>query len=200
VTSVPQRSSTRGGGGEPIHINTSSCPHSAFSLQPETNLFGKLRAVQNGTTHTHTHTHTHSLSLSCVCVRVCVCVRAPQQLNVIHTHTHTRTHTHTHVHTPARKMAALAEFPFPRRSYSMSLITTLVKVKLSSTIASHRRQPRVRRQPIGQQGNTPKQQAFCCVFHIIKPFLSPHRPVIHTNMDSLWSRKWQTVDTRAQSK
>lgn len=56
-----------------IHsTNTSSCPHSTFSLQPETNLSGKLRAVQHGTTHslqafncwgqadTHSHTLTHS--------------------------------------------------------------------------------------------------------------------------------------------
>lgn len=54
--------------------NTSSCPRSTFSLQPETNLFGKLRAVQNGTTHslrafncwgqadTHSHTLAHTLS------------------------------------------------------------------------------------------------------------------------------------------
>lgn len=54
--------------------NTSSCPRSAFSLQPETNLFGKLRAVQNGTTHSlrafncwgqaDTHSHTLARTLS----------------------------------------------------------------------------------------------------------------------------------------
>lgn len=59
----------------PIHsTNKNSSPRSTFSLQPETNLFGKLRAVQEGTTHTvsehstaggrqtHTHAHTHTLT------------------------------------------------------------------------------------------------------------------------------------------
>lgn len=74
-----------------IHpANTSSCPHSAFSLQPETNLFGKLRAVQNGTTHsqllgagrqTHTHAHSHTSHKMAAFTKISSTPKAPYELN-----------------------------------------------------------------------------------------------------------------------
>lgn len=71
------------------HFHHSSCPRSAISLQPETNLFGKLRAVQNRTTHTASEPSTAGGWLS-----------------------HTPTHTHTH------KMAALTKISStPRAAY-----------------------------------------------------------------------------------
>ena len=73
--------------------NTSSRPRSAFSLQPETNLFGKLRAVQNGTTHS---------------------LRAFNCWGQADTHTHT--HSHTLAHTLSHKMAALTKISSPPKA------------------------------------------------------------------------------------
>lgn len=83
-----QRAVIRSGVGE-VSVDSLAC--SAFSLQPETNLFGKLRAVQKETTHTVSRAlncwgqagrHTHSLA-----------------------YTHARSHKHTLLH----KMAALTK-------------------------------------------------------------------------------------------
>lgn len=74
-------------------VNMRFCPHSAFFLQPETNLFGKLRAVQNGTTH------------SLRAVRGSHSTAGGRQ-----------THTHSHTH----KMAALTKFPFSKTSHKLN--------------------------------------------------------------------------------
>lgn len=80
---------------------------SAFSLQPETNLFGKLRAVQKETTHTV------SRALNCW-------GQAGRQ-----THTRIYTHTHAHSRTLAQNGGFDENFPLPRKLL-MNLITTFL--------------------------------------------------------------------------
>lgn len=85
-----------------IHsTNTNSCPHSTFSLQPETNLFGKLRAVQTGTTHslrafncwgqadTHSNTLTHSHKMAAL-TKISSTPKAAYELNYGLTSEHSR--------------------------------------------------------------------------------------------------------------
>lgn len=84
-----------------IHsTNTNSCPHSTFSLQPETNLFGKLRAVQTETTHsvrafncwgqadTHSNTLTHSHKMAAL-TKISSTPKAAYELNYSLTSEHT---------------------------------------------------------------------------------------------------------------